>query len=301
LLIEFARLNLKKMPITFIILAASICAVWLPSLQLGKRKIAPWPVLFICALGSGFIQNFIKPIAIVELGLLAMCAYLAVNSTEKRAQSIVFSIVAGIGALALAMHLLPGFNNPVLISNIKFSEDATAYTQYLNVDKAAAGLILLVFLCARISAAADWLIVLRKTYPIAIVTTTVVVLVANMIGYIRPEIKISSYTPIFLVTNLLFTCVAEEAFFRGFFQDRLSKSLSPYRYGDTIAVICSAGAFGLMHIGGGTSYIFLATLIGFGSAYAYSRVKHIEAPIITHFALNAVHFVCFTYPHLVKI
>ena len=196
------------------------------------------------------------------------------------------------------MHRLPGFNNPVLVESIKLSADATAFAQYANFDKASAGLVLLAFLCKRAHTVSDWQKVLRRTYPIALFTTVIVIIAAVTIGYVKPEFKFSPFTPIFLATNLLFTCVAEEAFFRGFLQDRFAKMFYRVRFGGLTAILCSGVLFGITHVGGGFNYVLLATLVGIGSAYAYSVIQHIEAPIFTHFMLNAVHFIGFTYPHL---
>lgn len=41
-----------------------------------------------------------------------------------------------------------------------------------------------------------------------------------------------------------------------------------------------------------------ATLAGIGYGLAYWRSGRIEAAILTHFAVNAAHFVLFTYPAL---
>jgi membrane protease YdiL (CAAX protease family) len=46
--------------------------------------------------------------------------------------------------------------------------------------------------------------------------------------------------------------------------------------------------------------VLFATLAGLGYAAAYLRSGRIEGAILTHFALNAVHFVAFTYPALVR-
>jgi uncharacterized protein len=100
------------------------------------------------------------------------------------------------------------------------------------------------------------------------------------------------------VTNLLFVCVAEEAFFRGLIQDRLGKSLSGIRFGTMISIACSAVLFGAAHLGGGAVYAGIAMLAGLGYACSYAIVKRIEAPILVHFGLNAVHFIVFTYPRI---
>lgn len=109
---------------------------------------------------------------------------------------------------------------------------------------------------------------------------------------------LNSYTVMFLTVNLLFTCVAEEAFFRGFLQENLFKLMKPFRCGPLITVVISGLLFGLVHIGSGMHYVVLSSLVGLGCAYVYLRTKSIEAPILVHFAVNAVHFVGFTYPYI---
>jgi membrane protease YdiL (CAAX protease family) len=81
-------------------------------------------------------------------------------------------------------------------------------------------------------------------------------------------------------------------------QDRLALSLARFRFGPLLAVACSALLFGAAHMAGGGTYVLLATVAGLGYAYAYYVTQRIEAAIIVHFAVNAVHFIGFTYPHL---
>ena len=38
----------------------------------------------------------------------------------------------------MALHLLPGFANPVLVQAVRLGDDAAPFTLRLNVDKAAA-------------------------------------------------------------------------------------------------------------------------------------------------------------------
>ncbi len=287
------------MPIIFGLLGLSLCAAWLPSIRIGQRwRLPPWLLPFIGAVAAGLLSAYLSWPAIVELGVLSIAAHLAGRTEASRSQRILFGSIATVLALALAMHKLPGFNNPVLIAGIKFSPDAKPFTQYANFDKAAVGLIFLVFLCNRAVSTLEWKEVLRRTMPVALLTTIATIAFALAIGYVKPDLKLSPFTPVFLITNLLFTCVAEEAFFRGFLQERLAGALDRFRYGGHVAILCSGILFGLAHAAGGARYVVLATITGLGCAYAYSLVRRIEAPIITHFMLNAVHFVGFTYPQL---
>jgi membrane protease YdiL (CAAX protease family) len=137
-----------------------------------------------------------------------------------------------------------------------------------------------------------------KALPVMAVTVVVVLAVGIGIGYVRPAFKLSSATWAFLAVNLFFTVVAEEAFFRGFRQDRLAASLGRGFSGRWIAIALSALVFGLVHLGGGLIYSGLASLAGSGYAIAYARTQKIEIASATHFLLNAVHVIGFTYPFI---
>jgi membrane protease YdiL (CAAX protease family) len=117
---------------------------------------------------------------------------------------------------------------------------------------------------------------------------------------VRPDVKWTPLTPWFLALNLLFTCVTEEAFFRGFILGGLARGMARWRYGTAVALVVSTVLFGLAHARGGPALVVLAALAGLGYAAAYLRSGRIEGAILTHFALNAVHFVAFTYPALVR-
>ena len=58
---------------------------------------------------------------------------------------------------------------------------------------------------------------------IAAVTLFAVFASALLIGYVKFDFKLVPYTGLFLATNLLSACVTEEAFFRGFLQERLTQ------------------------------------------------------------------------------
>lgn len=287
------------MPVTFVLLALSICAVWLPSIRVGaKLHVRPWIILLFIAIASGLAQDHLTFLAVLWIALLGLAGRLAAQSDYMRWQRMFGTTTASLLALALALHLLPGFHNPVLIANARFSVDAAPFTQYANFDKAVGGLLLLTFLCRRTRTLAEFRQYLRNASLPILTTTPIVIGIAIALRYVEPDFKLPAYTPVFLITNLLFTCVAEEAFFRGFVQERLATAIGFGGIGGVIAILVSGLLFGLVHYAGGIAYVAFCSVLGCGCAYSYAITRRIEAPILTHFALNAAHFIGFTYPRL---
>ncbi len=101
---------------------------------------------------------------------------------------------------------------------------------------------------------------------------------------------------IWAASNLFLTCLSEEALFRGFIQRELTLALRDKRFGSWVAIGVSGALFGIAHFAGGWSYVALATASGIGYGLIYHRTKSIEMAMLTHFALNATHFLLFTYP-----
>jgi membrane protease YdiL (CAAX protease family) len=119
-------------------------------------------------------------------------------------------------------------------------------------------------------------------------------------GAVQVDVKLPERFWVFLSINLLFTCVAEEAFFRGVIQERVTSALGERRWAVPVSVALSAVLFGLAHAGGGVAVVAVSTIAGIGYAAAYARSRSIESAVLAHFLLNAIHFVGFTYPSLAR-
>ncbi|MGV7211375.1 CPBP family intramembrane glutamic endopeptidase [Oxalobacteraceae bacterium A2-2] len=285
------------MILAFALLALALCALWLPPLKLRGATLAPWALLFQAACAAGLVAGVLAPVALAWLALLACAAWLAAHSAQQ-AVRVAAGILTAVLALALAMHLAPGFRNPIVIASTVLSPGAAPFQQYANFDKGAVGLILLAFLCRRCTSAAELAGVLKRSLPLLVATLLAVLGFAMAIGYVRPDFKLGQSAAIFLATNLFFTVMAEEAFFRGLVQGSLATALGRWRHGGLLAVACSALLFGLAHAGGGAALVALAGIAGLGYGWAVHKTGRIEAGILLHFGVNALHFICFTYPYL---
>ena len=90
---------------------------------------------YACALAFGMLG----PLALAPLALLAAAAW-GVMPERPRAVRIAAHVVFAAIAIALSLHLIPGFHNPRVIGPTRFTPDAAPFTMYLNLDKPLVGL-----------------------------------------------------------------------------------------------------------------------------------------------------------------
>lgn len=283
--------------ITFGLLAATILLLWVPVPAVAGTRCWAWCGGLVLACGAGLaagILDWRAPFAIAAFAALAWGAYAARSAWIRG----VLLALTGLAALLMAMHRVPGFHNPVVLEGYRFSSDTLPFTLYANFDKAVVGIVLVGVFCERIATWDGWAAMLRRIWPVVLSTLAIVLGLALLLGQVRPDLKWTPYSAWFLASNLLVTCVAEEAFFRGFLLERLTRALRGWRGGVVCAVILSSALFGVAHLGGGLHLAVLATVAGIHYAVAYLRSKRVEGAILTHFVLNAVHVVGFSYPAL---
>lgn len=272
------------MPAPFVLLVLAVCAVWLP--------LPAWALLYALAVVAALAQGVLAWPGVAALSVLLGLAWWTARAQGNSAWLARALLL--VWCAALVLHAVPGFHNPVAIDAVRFAPDARPFTQYLNFDKGSVGLVLLALLAPRLrrgDAPGPWAATTAATW--ALVTFAVLGL-ALLLGVVRPDPKLPAQAAQLLVVNLFLTCVAEQAVFRTLVQDPLRRT----RIGPWGAVLLSAALFGLAHAGGGAEMVLLAALAGLGHAWVYERTQRIEAPILVHFGLNAVHFLGFSYPAL---
>lgn len=291
------------MGISFALLACAIASVWWPRPILGSsRAVAPWLGLYAAAVIAGVATGVLTVIAVIALVVLIGVCLMAMRLGSRPGAGF-WTLAAGGLGLALALHALPGFHNPLLVNAMRTSPDAVPFTLYANFDKASVGLLLLACFAPRVASLPELRAIAVPTLAASVATAAVSIGAAWVAGYVRFEPKLAAlppFTPEFLFANLFFTCVAEEAFFRGLIQERLTRTVANRPRLGFLPVVLSAILFGLAHLGGGTLYLVLATLAGLGYAWVYAKTRRVEAAVVTHFAVNATHFLFFTYPALAR-
>jgi uncharacterized protein len=199
--------------------------------------------------------------------------------------------------IGLGIHVLPGFHNIQVLPPTKLTPRSIPYDQWINFDKTIAG-VLILGICYRklITAASQLRAALWRAAIPAIVTIVLVIILSGAFGYVQWDPKWTSQFWLWAAINLLATCVSEEAFFRAFIQTEIERLVAKRSAGAIIAIVCSALLFGIAHMAGGWRYAILAAVAGAGYGTVFYRSRSIETSILAHFALNAVHFLLFTYP-----
>lgn len=246
---------------------------------------------------AGYVAGVLEGPAALAFVLLAFV--LERFRARRGGARAIYAAVAVLVCLVLALHVGPGFHNPAVLRDAVLSPGAIPYSQYANFDKGLAGVLILGTLgVAGRGAAAGWRAAIVRAGPIVVGTIALAMAASLALGFVRFDPR---WTPAFWAwapINLLLTCASEEAFFRGFLQRELAGALDGRRHATAVAVGLSALLFGIAHAAGGWRYVLLATLAGIGYGLAHQRTGRVDMAILTHFAVNATHFLLFTYPAL---
>ena len=279
------------------LLFLSVFCLWLPGQTRveGDRKRPWWPYPFLLAVLCGLVAGFVHVVAIPIMLALSAAVLGFTGKWGKWGQWLggAAMVILGLGLMA---HLLPGFSNQKYIDGLKLTSGSTPYSSYLNFDKTMMGLFFLALTHQRVSRVADWKHIGVKLPLNLLIVLLIIMPVSLALGYVRFEPKLVSILPVWILVNLASTCMAEEMFFRGFVQKTLMTAWGKTRLGAFLALLTASLAFGLLHYRGGPYYVLLSTLAGMGYGYAYHRTGKIESAILTHFLLNFLHILLFTYP-----
>jgi membrane protease YdiL (CAAX protease family) len=234
---------------------------------------------------------------IVLLGLLAW-----LHSTRAGLQRLATGVLFFVFAVALGLLLLPGFPRTVIAENVILSPGAMPYTLGLGFAKVVTGIFIVAFMHpGRVRSGHELREVLARVAPVFLATAAVVMVLTLALGYVKFDPK---WTPLFVtwaVVNLFFTCLSEEAFFRGFVQRELAQLGRNRELSAALAIAITALFFGAVHAGGGWKYALAAAVAGVGYGIAYHRTQRLEGSMAVHFGLNATHFLLFTYPALAPV
>jgi CAAX protease family protein len=276
--------------VPYVCLSAAIISLWLTR---GFNRYISVAAFLTLAIGSGFIAGVLSPQAGIPIVVyVALCQAYSLRLTHAMRVPLAIAVVAA--SLGLMAHAVPGFANLLIVKDAIVSRDGIPFTLYFNFDKALIGLVLLTFVTPLAASRADWVGMFRAALPRILAVIAVVLGAAFALEFVRFEPKLPAFLLLWAWANLLFTCTAEEAVFRGIIQRLLQDAVNP------LAALLIAGVlFGAVHFAGGPRLMVMASIAGAGYGWVYWRSGYrIEASILAHFLLNTAHILLFTYPAL---
>ncbi|WP_407833496.1 lysostaphin resistance A-like protein [Vibrio rotiferianus] len=259
-----------------------------------RRKVVALVLLGLTLLSALFIGRieltaFVS--TLVVLGVAHRLPMLASNQKAKPVYYLGWSVVI-IWCVMLFVHLIPGFNNLQVLNKVTAGPLSAPFSMYLNLDKPLALFALFLAYPFLLGSEAK-----GRVKPALLVMIPLLSLlpIAAMLGALKPELSLPSWWWLFALNNLILTCVAEEALFRGFVQQSLSRRFD-WRLGLVIASIL----FGLAHFAGGPLLMVFATLAGLGYGLVFHFTGRLWCAVLAHFLFNFCHLVFFTYPILAR-
>ncbi|MGE6294281.1 CPBP family intramembrane glutamic endopeptidase [Aeromonas media] len=191
-------------------------------------------------------------------------------------------------ALALTLHLVPDFDNLKVLDRVQAGPASVPFTLYLNLDKPLIffGLLLAWPALLGPGGAMRW-----RPLALLILPLTALLLTAWQLGALKPEVGLPHWWWLFALNNLLFTCVAEEALFRGLIQQGVASRSKPW-----LGLLVASLLFGAAHLAGGPLLVLFAALAGTCYGLAFLLSGRLSVAIAIHFLFNFAHLALFTYP-----
>lgn len=249
-------------------------------------------IALIVALIVAVLLGRLQLLTTAALFVVFICVFLLKDGHKSWQIAVRHSLVVLV-SLLLSLHLLPGFDNWQLLDQIQLSEQSRPFSLFLNLDKPLAFFLMLLLLPDLTGRYTLNFAATIKLICISLLAVAAMSLLALWAGFVDVEWKLPGWWWMFALNNLLFTCVVEEAFFRGYLQRLFTDKLGAFA-----AIVLVAVLFGLAHLAGGWLYALLATLAAIFYGYLYWRSGSLLVAVAGHFLLNIVHLFALTYPAL---
>lgn len=246
--------------------------------------------LFICALHSLVLLTF--PILFGSL-------YVIQGNYTKVLTAFAHVCFTTLSFL-LFFHLVPGIRNFKIFDAVFVGEHCTPFTMYFNMENGIVAFVLMSLAVPVSRMCVEWKQALVSAGIYGSLCIASLMTAALVSGFVHFNVKFPPQTFWFLMNNLMLVCIVEEAFFRGYIQKNVTDFCEKHQISKILALVVASIIFGLRHYQSGLPMIILSTIAGLFYGAAYMRNNRIEAAILVHFSLNAVHFFFFSYPSFAR-
>lgn len=281
----------------FVLLVLAVLSAYIKyRLVLIQKPVPIWSLFLLASLLSAYVAQLVDILSLSWLALLlaAVFAYRQLQMGWSRELLYAFILIL---SFALITRSLPGFASTAVYENTIFGTSVFPTTLHLHYGRGFTGVLLFCALARRIGSLSEIRAALAAAGKVPLFITAYFVL-----GYILwyvPDPKFNADVVRYLVANLFFISLADEAFFRLLVQDRLERFFGD---GDTesmyLAAVISTVLFALSYYIHGVAIeaailIFIAGLI---YAYTYGKTRRVEISILAHFLIDGILITGFLYP-----
>ncbi|AHF77063.1 putative metal-dependent protease [Sodalis praecaptivus] len=247
-------------------------------------------LLLALALATGVWQGYVGIPALSFLGLAGLIALLRFRYQSHKGVAIVCEVLLVIGGVMLFKHWAPGFSLPKILDAVQAGPHSQPFTLYYGLDKALIPFLLLGCLPSLFATSAQPNVAPWR-WVLLLLCVPGLLLLAMALGGLAPELHAPVWLGNFMLANLFFVSLAEEALFRGYIQRRLGQLT-----GGLPALFITALLFGLAHLQSGLLMVIFAALAGLVYGLAWKWSGRLWVAVAVHFALNMLHLLFFTYP-----
>lgn len=198
----------------------------------------------------------------------------------------------------LSEHLFPGFNNMIYLKSYSVSKASRPHDEYWNFDKPFLMLCLINYYMEGYHKRGNLLYSIKVGLVLTLICAIILIIAGIGLGYIALDIKWPEIVYSWALLNII-AVFAEEGFYRAFLQrliGDLGKSFLG-KYSEIIALLIVSFLFGLSHHKMGFIHATLCSVAGFLFGYGITKSKRVESCMISHFLLNMIHLIFFTYPN----
>jgi membrane protease YdiL (CAAX protease family) len=283
----------------FAALTLALVALWAPRVSASPHAALFWTFPGVLAAALGLAGGLIDVRALLVL-LFFAGACTAAARAGGRPVAIATHAIMFAACAALFLHVVPGVDNPRVVSNVVLGPGSAPYTKYLNFDKGIAGLLLLgIYASDQPAADEGSRHAAGFLWRFAIVVVVVMAL-SLALGHVRWDPKLPPWWAVWTWSMVFLTALPEEALFRGVVQSLITKPFGGTDRAAAAAIVIAGMLFGVAHLAGGATYVAVASAAGIGYGWIYASTRSIGAAVAVHAGLNAIHFLFFSYPALAR-
>ncbi len=273
----------------FFSLGMSFVSLWV------KKTPWLWGSFLLIGYILAFQTNTVNWLSAIPLCTLLLCHYGIHCNIHKGARFLLVGIATAI-SYALIFHLLPGFHNWQIAAEETISTGSAPVSLWLNFDKPWIGIFILGWSLPLISSQVQLSRMLKLAIPMSLAGILILLLLSFHLGALQWDPKIPIFIFVWILNNLIFVVIPEEAFFRGFLQREVNMWFGETALSGCASVIVSSLFFTLAHLRWVADLPLLAITLVAGIIYGtiYQTTKSIEASILCHFGVDLTRLLLLT-------